>query len=102
MEAEPRSRSIHVPYADPAVGHPSLEAEEPVHRGVMDGATPCMTEDRLLFGDDGVATGWRAWTRCSAPWRRTPEKADLTGASLCEVRLSGRNCIPIGAITADS
>ncbi len=110
VEAEPRNRSVHAPYADLAVDYPSLEAEKNQYiGGVMDGATPYMTEDQLLFGDDGVAgvdpvfgtleanTVYYHWA-----WQLVSEKADLTGASLCEVRLSGRNCIPIGAITADS
>lgn len=106
VEAEPRDRAVHAPYANLGIDYASLKADKDQHIGsVIDSATPYLTEDQLLFGDDGVAgidpvfgtlpanTVYYHWV-----WQIVSEKADLTGASLCEVRLSGRNCIPVGAI----
>ncbi|MFG3013646.1 hypothetical protein ACGFZB_24960 [Streptomyces cinerochromogenes] len=110
VEAEPQNRSIHAPYADLEIAYPSLEADKNQHIGhVIDGATPYLTEDQMLFGGDGVEgidsvfgtlqanTVYYHWV-----WQLVSEKADLTGASLCQVQLSGHNCIPIGAIQTDS
>ncbi|MFF4043678.1 hypothetical protein [Streptomyces sp. NPDC001816] len=107
VEAEPRNRSVHAPYADLGIEYPSLEADKDQHIGdVIDDATAYMTEDQMLYGGDGVDpvfgtlqanTVYYHWV-----WQLVSEKADLTGASLCQVQLSGHNCIPIGAVKADS
>jgi hypothetical protein len=110
VEAEPRNRSIHAPYADLGIEYPSLEADKDQHIGdVIDDATPYLTEDQMLYGDDGVegidpvfGTLQANTVYYHSVWQLVSEKADLTGASLCQVQLSGHNCIPIGAIKTDS
>ncbi|MGW0771464.1 hypothetical protein [Streptomyces sp. NPDC002676] len=110
VEAEPQNRSIHAPYAELGIEYPSLEADKDQNIGdVIDNATSYLTEDQMLYGGDGVEgidpvfgtlqanTVYYHWV-----WQLVSEKADLTGASLCEVQLSGHNCIPIGAVKADS
>ncbi|MGW0885231.1 hypothetical protein [Streptomyces sp. NPDC002671] len=110
VEAEPQNRSIHAPYAELGIEYPSLKADKDQNIGdVIDNATSYLTEDQMLYGGDGVEgidpvfgtlqanTVYYHWV-----WQLVSEKADLTGASLCEAQLSGHNCIPIGAVKADS
>jgi hypothetical protein len=56
VEAEPQNRSFHAPYADLGIVYPGLEADKNQHiGGVIDDATPYLTEDQMLFEGDGVA-----------------------------------------------
>ncbi|MFF8556380.1 hypothetical protein ACF058_26550 [Streptomyces sp. NPDC015501] len=106
VEAEPRDRSIKAPYANLGITYPSLDADKDARiGGVMDGATPYLTEDQLLFGDDGARGVSPMFGALEAntvyyhlAWQIVSEDADLTGASLCEARPSGGDCIPIGPV----
>lgn len=108
VEAEPRNRSIHAPYAALAIDYPSLKDELDSHiGGVLDGATPYMTEDQMLYGGEGAKgidsvfgtlqpnTVYYHWA-----WQIVSEKANLEGATLCEAGISDVSCIPVGDITA--
>lgn len=106
VEAEPRDRSIKAPYANLGITYPSLDADKDARiGGVMDGATPYLTEDQLLFGDDGARGVSPMFGALEAntvyyhlAWQIVSEDADLTGASLCEARSNGGDCIPIGPV----
>ncbi|MDW4918757.1 hypothetical protein [Streptomyces californicus] len=105
VEAQPRDRDIKAPYGNLAISYPSLNADKDARiGGVMDGATPYMTEDQMLFGEGvqgvnpmfGVLEANTVYYHLA--WQIVSEKADLTGASLCRAELNGDNCIPIGPI----
>ncbi|MFF6836487.1 MULTISPECIES: hypothetical protein [unclassified Streptomyces] len=107
VEAEPRDRDIKAPYGNLGIKYPSLDADKDSRiGGVMDGGTPYMTEDQLLFGDGargidpvfGVLEANTVYYHLA--WQIVSEDADLTGASLCRAELNGGNCIPIGPIEA--
>jgi len=110
VEAEPSNRSIIAPTAQLGVEYPSQRADLSGYIGWgFDAGTPYLTEDQMLFGDDGVQgvddvfgtlqanTVYYHWA-----WQIVSEKANLTGATLCENRVNSTNCIPIGAIRTKS
>ncbi|MER6734600.1 hypothetical protein [Streptomyces puniciscabiei] len=110
VEAEPRNRSIMAPTIELAINYPSLTTDLDKHPGIglgtyLDDGTDYLTEDQLLSGGEG-ATGVAPMTGTLQAntvyyhwvWQLVSEKANLTGATLCETRSIGHNCIPIGAI----
>ncbi|GGZ21680.1 hypothetical protein GCM10010387_13510 [Streptomyces inusitatus] len=104
VEADPPNRSIQAPVAQElAINYPRLKTDDPnLNGGMLEDGTDHMTEDQFLFSGstDGVPmfgtlranTVYYRWV-----WQFVPEKADLTGATLCK-NLSEDDCIPIGAI----
>ncbi|GLW29332.1 hypothetical protein [Actinoplanes regularis] len=105
VEADPPNRRISPPIQYLGIDYPSREKDLSQYIGtVLEGRKSYLTEDQLLFGGedaegvDVLAANTVYYTRA---WQLVSEKADLKGASLCEVAVAGRkNCIPIGAIRA--
>ena len=50
-----------------------------------------------VFGTLQANTVYYHWA-----WQIVSEKANLTGATLCDMRINSKNCIPIGAIRTTS
>lgn len=107
VEAEPRDRSIHAPYAALSIDYPSRKDDLNSDIGtVLDYGKPYLTEDQMLYGGEGAKgidsvfgtlqpnTVYYHWA-----WQTVSEKANLEGAALCEAEVSGASCIPIGDIT---
>ncbi|GHE45753.1 hypothetical protein GCM10017771_66290 [Streptomyces capitiformicae] len=111
VEAEPRDRSIHAPYAALSIDYPSRKDDLNSEIGtVLDYGMPYLTEDQMLYGGEGAKgidsvfgtlqpnTVYYHWA-----WQIVSEKANLEGATLCEAEVWGAGCIPIGDInTAES
>ncbi|GGN65502.1 hypothetical protein GCM10010112_26890 [Actinoplanes lobatus] len=106
VEADPPERRITAPIQHLSIDYPSRRQDLNQYIGtVFDGREPYLTEDQVLFGGDGAEgvdvleanTVYYTWA-----WQLVSEKADLEGASLCDVSIAGKeNCIPVGTIRAD-
>ncbi|TDB73962.1 hypothetical protein [Micromonospora sp. KC721] len=102
VEADPPDRRIQAPVQYLGIDYPSRRDDLSQYVGTtLDKRRPYLTEDQMRFGGDGVQgvdvleanTVYYTWA-----WQLVSENADLTGATLCEVRAD--NCIPVGAIRA--
>ncbi|GIH07744.1 hypothetical protein Rhe02_58110 [Rhizocola hellebori] len=106
IEADPANRPIVAPAQDLQINFPSCISDQNQYLACqLDGGTNFLTEDQMRFGAEaakGISgtlaanTVYYRWA-----WQLISEKADLTGASLCQVG-SKDNCVPIGAIRQDS
>ena len=103
VEADPANRRIQAPIQYLGVKYPSLRADLSQYVGTaFDKRRPYLTEDQMRFRGEGAQgvdlleanTVYYTWA-----WQIVSEKADLTGATLCEVHEKD-DCIPIGAIRA--
>lgn len=109
IEADPPNRRIQAPVQHLSITYPSCRRDMNQHIAcTLEKGTPYRTEDQMLYGGRDVRgidpvfgtleanTVYYTWA-----WQLISEKADLTGAALCETRDDG-NCVPIGSVRADS
>ncbi|RSM54634.1 hypothetical protein DMB66_37465 [Actinoplanes sp. ATCC 53533] len=109
VEADPPGRRIMAPVQRLSITYPSCRRDQNQDIAcTLEHGTPYRTEDEMLYGGREVRgidpvfgvlaanTVYYTWA-----WQLISEKADLTGAALCETG-EDDSCIPIGAIRADS